>query len=224
MLSSTAAANWVQAQLNLHREYLATVASRTGVAAVSPLVRQLAAERATFTEFAQEQDVKAALGELDPSRLACRPLQEDEVRFEPALGAKAVLAWVKSELNLGPLRLRWFAHLDAEDKREYRQHLRIHGAPAWQTWHTDAATPALGQYLTSEPEVLHVKASSDARQIVFVVSHEARHAWQQGIYGTPATRRDAYFNGDYVAEMAWSEADANDFAESVLAAFGHPIR
>lgn len=224
MLSSTAAASWVQEQLRLHHEYLAAVRSRIGVTADTPLMRQLAAERATFEATMQEWDAKKALGETDPSRIACRPLQEDEVRFEPALGAKAVLAWVKSELNLGPLRIRWFAHLDAEDKREYRQHLRIHGAPAWQTWHTDAATPALGQYLTSEPEVLHIKASNDARQLVFVVAHEARHAWQQGIYGTPATRRDAYFNGDYVAEMAWSEADANDYAESTLAAFGHPVR
>lgn len=58
MLSSAAAASWVQTQLRLSAEYHVGVASRIGVAAVSPLVRQLLHERATFETTVQEWDTR----------------------------------------------------------------------------------------------------------------------------------------------------------------------
>jgi len=226
--------SWVQEQLRRHNDYIAAMLPRFGVTSVdelprhrpgvtaaSPLVQQVAAERAKFETMVQEWDIKAALGESDYRHIACRELQEEEVRLNSVLCAKTALVSCREDLRLGPLRIKWFAALDDEDRHEYREHVRQHGSPPWKTWMTDAETPAIGRYLTAEPETLHIKASGSARQLVFVVAHESRHCWQQRVHGAPATRIEAHFDGDYKKEMAWSEADADEYAQGVLAAFGH---
>lgn len=224
---------WVEEQRERHNNFLASILPRFGVtsldelhrrpgaAAASSLREQVAAEHAKFETMVQEWDIKAALGETDYRRIACRDLEEGEVRFEPVICAKSALVSCREDLRLGPLRIKWFAALDDEDRHEYREHLRQHGSPPWRTWMTDAETPDIGLYLTYQPDELRVKVSGDARQLIFVVAHEARHAWQQQEFGTPATRITAQFGGDLEAEKTWSERDADEYAQGVLAAFGH---
>jgi len=215
---------WIQRQLRLHEEFKRAIGprleqQRTQAAFGSDLVHQVQAERARFDAFAGEQDIKKALGELDPSKAVYRERDEAEVAFERNRWAKTALVRCSHDLGLGRVRLQWFDDLNAQDPHDYRWHLGRYGAPPWKTWFHDG--PCLGLYSAYQPDVIHIKTSDDPRQLVFVVAHEARHAWQDRQYGMPGVRTAAHFGGNHESEKRWSEEDADAYAQGVLTEFGH---